>query len=216
MSREIVGGRMDLYEAIRTRRSIRKFNGDPIPKRKILRILEAANLAPTANNRQAWNFWVLNRVSIEQMSGIMDRAFKERLEEFGSAAMEERLKDLPIPVNKPNGKVEGLHEFYRSLGGAPVAIVVYVDKERDPWQWKNNICDASAAIENLILAAWCEGIGSCWMTGPLRKKETAIKEFLGIPVDKEIVGIIPMGVPAVIPKRPPKGDVRSKVIWSGP
>jgi nitroreductase len=204
---------MELYEAIRTRRSIRKFKSDPIPREKILRILEAANLAPTATNRQPWNFLVVNRSSIEQMSEIMDRAFKERLEEFGSVAMKERIEDLPIPVNKSNDKVEGLNEFYKSLGGAPTAIVVYVDKEIDPWQWKNNICDASAAIENLILAAWCEGIGSCWMTGPLKKKEAEIKEFLGIPGDKEIVGIIPIGIQAYTPKTPPKEDVRGKVRW---
>jgi nitroreductase len=205
---------MELYEAIRTRRSIRKFKRDAIPKEKILKILEVANLAPTATNRQPWNFLVVNRSSIAQMSEIMDRAFKERLEEFGSTVMKERIKDLPIPVNKSNDKVEGLNEFYRSLGEAPVAIVVYVDKEIDPWEWKNNICDASAAIENLILAAWGEGIGSCWMTGPLKKKETEIKEFFGIPGDKEIVGIIPIGIPAYIPKSPPKEDVRNKVRWS--
>ena len=206
---------MDLYEIIKTRRSVRKFKNEAIPKEKILRILEAANLAPTASNRQPWNFLIVNRFSLDQMYEIMDRSFRERVEEIGGAVMNERIKNLSIPVNKSNDKVEGLNEFYRTLGGAPMAIVVCVDKETDPWQWKNKICDASAAIENLILAAWSEGIGSCWMTGPLQKKEKEIKAFLRIPEDKEIVAIIPIGIPAFKPKSPPKEDIRSKVKWFG-
>jgi nitroreductase len=202
---------MDLYEAIKTRRSIRKFRSDTISKEKILRILEAANLAPSANNKQPWSFLIVNRSSLDQMYEIMDQSFKERLEETGRTVITERIKNLSIPVNKSNDKVEGLNEFYRTLGGAPLAIVVYVDKENDLWPWKNNICSGSATIENLILAAWSEGIGSCWMTGPLQKKELEIKTFLGIPKDKEIVGIIPIGIPAHTPKSPPKEDIRSKV-----
>lgn len=206
---------MELYEAVKTRRSIRKFKNDVIPRDKILRILEAANLAPTASNRQPWMFLIINRSSLDRMYEVMDRSFKERVEEIGRAALNEGIKNLPIPVNKSSDKVEGLNEFYRTLGGAPIAVVVYVDKGVDPWMWKNNICDASAAIENLILAAWSEGIGSCWMTGPLKKKEPEIKAFLRIPRNKEIVGIIPIGIPAYTPESPPKQDIRGKVKWFG-
>ena len=187
---------MELYEVVKTRRSVRKFKGDVIPRDTILRILEAANLAPTASNRQPWMFLIISRSSLDRMYEVMDRSFKERIEEVGREALNEGIKNLPIPVNNSSDKAEGLKEFYRTLGGAPIAIVVYVDKSMDSWMWKNNICDASAAIENLILAAWSEGIGSCWMTGPLKKKESEIKSFLEIPSHKEIVGIIPIGIPA--------------------
>ena len=143
----------------------------------------------------------------------MDRSFKERVEEIGRTAIGERIKDLPLPENESSDKVEVLNEFYKTLGGAPIAIVVYANKEIDPWQWKNNTCDASAAIGNLIFAAWSEGIGSCWMTGPLKKKE--IKAFLGMPENEEIVGIIPIGIPDHTPKSPPKVDVKTKVKWFG-
>jgi hypothetical protein len=62
---------------------------------------------------------------------------------------------------------------------------------------------------------WGDGIGSCWMTGPLKKKDLEIKAFLGIPEDKEIVGIIPIGIPAHTPKSPPKGDAKTKTKWFG-
>jgi nitroreductase len=205
---------MEVYDAIRTRRSIRKFYSDPIPKEKILGLLEAANMAPTATNRQAWNFLVVSRAYLDQMRGILDSSFKERLSEIGKRDWEEKIKNLPIPLeNESEGKVEGLYRFHKSLGSAPFAIVVYVDKESDPWQWKNNICDAAAAIENLLLTACSDGLGACWMTGPLKKKEAEIREFLGIGADKEIVSIIPIGKPAYSPPPPPKVDVKSKTKW---
>ena len=204
---------MELYEAIRTRRSIRKFSSEAIPKEKILKILEAANLAPTASNRQPWHFIVIRRSSLDRMFEIMDRSFRERVEEVGREALADKIKDLPIPVDPSNDKVKGLNEFYRTLGGAPLAVVVYVEKVGDQWLWKNNLYDAAAAIENLLLAAWGEGLGSCWMTGPLQKKGPAIKAFLGLSDDKEIAGIVPLGVPAHHPKMPPKEDIRKKITW---
>ena len=50
---------MDVFEAIRTRRSIRKYRQEPIPNEKLESIFEAARLAPSAANRQPWRFVVV-------------------------------------------------------------------------------------------------------------------------------------------------------------
>jgi nitroreductase len=50
---------MDVLEAIRSRRSIRKFRPEPIPDEKLKVILEAGRLAPSAGNRQPWFFVVV-------------------------------------------------------------------------------------------------------------------------------------------------------------
>jgi nitroreductase len=50
---------MDVFEAIETRRSIRKYKPESIPAEKMERILEAARLAPSAANRQPWRFVVV-------------------------------------------------------------------------------------------------------------------------------------------------------------
>ncbi len=50
---------MDVFEAIKTRRSIRKYNPGSIPDEKLKTILEAARLAPSAGNRQPWRFVVV-------------------------------------------------------------------------------------------------------------------------------------------------------------
>ena len=50
---------MDVFEAIQTRRSIRKYKSGTIPKEKLMMIFEAARQAPSAGNRQAWRFIVV-------------------------------------------------------------------------------------------------------------------------------------------------------------
>ena len=50
---------MDVFEAIKTRRSIRKYKQTPIPEKKLKQIFEAARLAPSAGNRQPWGFVVV-------------------------------------------------------------------------------------------------------------------------------------------------------------
>ena len=50
---------MEVFDAIRTRRSIRKYKSEPIPDKKLRTILEAARLAPSAGNRQPWRFIVI-------------------------------------------------------------------------------------------------------------------------------------------------------------
>lgn len=51
---------MDVFEAIRMRRSIRAYENTPIPKEKIERILESARLAPSASNIQPWHFIIVS------------------------------------------------------------------------------------------------------------------------------------------------------------
>ena len=50
---------MDIYEVIRTRRSIRSYSEKPIPEDILLKVLEAARIAPSANNIQPWKFIVV-------------------------------------------------------------------------------------------------------------------------------------------------------------
>jgi nitroreductase len=53
---------MEVLDAIRTRRSIRKYKPEPIPEEKLRTILEAARLAPSAGNRQPWRFIVIQDI----------------------------------------------------------------------------------------------------------------------------------------------------------
>ena len=61
---------MDVFETIRSRRSIRKYSDQPVEEEKITQVLEAGRLAPSANNRQEWRFVV-----------VQDGATRDRLAE---------------------------------------------------------------------------------------------------------------------------------------
>ena len=206
---------MEVKKAIQTRRSIRRYKNRPVPREILVELLEAANLAPTATNRQPWEFVVVHRSHLDRLDRTLRKAFAERVASVSEEVVRQAIQDLPIPVDESGDKLEGLGRFYRTLGGAPVAIVVCVPKEEDPWVWKNNISDGSAAIENILLAAWDKGLGTCWLTGPLKTRAHAIASFLDIGEDREIVGIVSLGYPDHQPPTPPKHDIREKTRWLG-
>ena len=57
---------MDVFEAIKERRSIRSYKDKPIGEEKLQRLLEAARLAPSAKNRQNWKFIVVKEKKIRE------------------------------------------------------------------------------------------------------------------------------------------------------
>jgi nitroreductase len=72
------------------------------------------------------------------------------------------------------------------IADAPLAIALAIEGAKNPY------IDATRAAECLMLAAWAEGLGSCWVGGIDRPKA---KELLGIPEATELVTIIPFGYP---------------------
>jgi len=72
------------------------------------------------------------------------------------------------------------------IADAPMAIALAIEGAKNPY------IDATRAAECLMLAAWGEGVGSCWVGGLDRPQ---IKELLGIPADSELVTVIPFGYP---------------------
>ncbi len=122
---------MELIDAIKARRIIRRYKQDPISKETILKILESANLAPTAGNTQPWKFIVLHRSILDQLAKIIETAVEDRIKGVTEDGMRERLKELPIPTDESGDKIKGLKNFFRLLGKAPIAIVAYAEKPGD-------------------------------------------------------------------------------------
>jgi nitroreductase len=147
---------LDFFEAIRNRRSIRKFQDKSVEKEKLQKVLEAARLAPSAMNRQPYQLLV---VTSKAVLAKVDSACNQRWE-------------------------------------APVMIVmVSVPKEawvRDDGEefWK---ADAAIAMNQVSLAAFVEGLGTCWIAA---FKENEVKEILGVASDSRIPFLSPLGYPA--------------------
>ncbi|MCW3990126.1 MAG: nitroreductase family protein [Candidatus Bathyarchaeota archaeon] len=61
---------MEFDKVIKTRRSIRKYKGTPVPRESLMKILEAARIAPSAAHRQPWHFVVVeDKETIEKLAG---------------------------------------------------------------------------------------------------------------------------------------------------
>jgi len=67
---------LDVYEAIKTRSSIRAFKPDPVERKTLLRLIEAARLAPSASNRQEWRFIIVT--DAQKRKRLMEAARGQR------------------------------------------------------------------------------------------------------------------------------------------
>ncbi len=99
----------------------------------------------------------------------------------------------------------------RFIWEAPVVIVVCSNLERIGEYGERGrnlyaIQDTAAAIENLMLAAWDRGIGSCWV-GAFNEKE--IKDILSLPEHIKPVAVIPIGYPSKVYKKPERRKLRT-------
>ena len=144
---------MDVWQAIRGRRSIRWFKQEPISKVLLVELVEAGRCAPSAANRQPLEFIIVN--SEEQRSKI-----------FAQLAWAGYVRPRRDP---PAGK-------------QPVAyIIVLVNRERALAKFGS--VDAAAAIENILLAAQGNQIGSCWLGS------------INIPDKYDIDSVVALGYP---------------------
>ena len=86
--------------------------------------------------------------------------------------------------------------FSRFVKSAPIAIVGCADiKSLLTGKWA--VVDATIAMQNMVIAAWALGIGSCWIGSCNEEK---VKELLKIPEKWKVVALITLGYPAEQPK----------------
>jgi len=188
---------MDLYDAIKGRRSVRKFRPDPVPIHVLERVLEMATWAPSGMNRQNWYFVVMTGGRKEGLVEIISRGYHH---------IEPVLKE--VFAEKPEVQA-ATSKFFRRLGGAPVLVFAYYEPTKE--KPETSVQTVAAAIQNLLLAAHAEGLGTCWMTGPVHVANE-INGFLGIR-GKTLVAVIPMGYPDEFPPAPKRKP--NRVVYEG-
>jgi len=150
---------VETLEAIRKRRSVRSYTGDPIPRTDLEAIVDAGRLAASGHNIQPWDFIV-----------VTERATIERL------------------------KVASL---WMEKAGAIIAVVL--DPSARYW-----LEDGSAAVQNMLVAAPALGYGSCWLEGYTLPREQEFKALLGVPQEKRLLTLVPIGVPTEWPTKEKK------------
>ena len=93
--------------------------------------------------------------------------------------------------------------FNRFIKNAPVVVVGCADVNALlTGKWA--IVDTSIALQNMVIAAWTLGVGSCWI-GEFNEKK--VKELLKIPDKWKVVALVTLGYPAEQPKQRKKKSI---------
>ncbi|MEM3586018.1 MAG: nitroreductase family protein [Candidatus Jordarchaeaceae archaeon] len=169
---------MDVFEAIKNRRSIRDYDPNKqVPRDLIEKIVDAARWAPTAGNQQPVEIVIVQE--------------KEKREKMAAAS-----------------------GYAPYLKDSPVALVVCVNQNKyargyDKAREYYTPMDASAAIQNMMLAAHALGLGTCW-DSIIDKR--VIRELLKIPEHVDPFSILALGYPSKIPETPPKRRTLEEMI----
>ena len=171
---------MDFFDVVEARRSVRKYRPDPVATELVDRVLRAGIMAPSAGNRQPWEFVVVER----------DAALKQA---------------IVHTTFRGNSWAGGNHQDW--LAEAPVLIVVCVDVQRSMsrygWQQSQKLIieDSAAAVENMLLAAVALGLASCWIGG---FDPVALSTALQLPEMLAPLAVLPLGYAVQEATAPPK------------
>jgi len=192
---------------LESRRSVRRFRREDVPRPVLERILRTACAAPSAHNRQPWRFAVVSpgarRVTLAQ---AMAAEFRRDLQADGWTAAEadaraaravDRLVEAPAAV---------------ILCSTLAGMDAYPEARRQEAERIMALQSVSLAGGQLLLAAHAEGLGGCWMCGPLFAPR-AVREALDLPQDWEPQAVIVLGWPESEPAAPDRLPLDDVTLW---
>ncbi|MBC2872354.1 nitroreductase family protein [Bittarella massiliensis] len=197
---------MEFYEVIEKRRSIRQFEDKAIPTDMLERILAAGLQAPSSNHQRQW-----------QLVTLTDKAVIRELAKF--------IKPYPCRITEPKTPQQEMFKIAyprqrTMVEEAACVILPYFKCKYDMKSTTNDygLMDYGAAwalVENILLAATAEGLGSV-VHIPVKKEPEQIKAFMNIPDGYILPTLIMLGYSskdALIPAQV-KATVENRVHWN--
>ena len=178
---------MEALEAIKTRRSIRKYKPDPIDDKTLDKVLEAARWAPSWANTQCRRFIVVrNSQTKEELAGTLSQ---------GNGAIP-ALLSAPVAI----------------VACAKLGRAGYSSKDHSPMSDKGDwfMFDVGLTMQNLILAAHAQGLGTV-VIGAFDAKKVA--EVLEVPEGFCVVTLTPLGYPDQEPVLRPRKELSEIVFY---
>lgn len=188
----------NFWSVIQNRRSVRKFKPDSIPEKDIIKIIDAARMAPTSGNQQPWKFLVIkDRDKIKKMK---EACLKSALDRFD--------KNKNSNETKEQFTERVSNQLSAGYFSAPVFIIVLTDNNSTYPDY--NHWDGPLAAGYLLLAARALGYGTVFITDAIPDNVT--KEVLQIPDNYTRVCITPLGIPVEWPATPPKKPLNEFIV----
>ncbi len=160
---------LTVWEAIQTRRSIRKFAPDDVPEEIIEQMLEAARLAPSGHNRQPWRFLVVRNEEHKNELSYICRGLQFIQEAPVVIVCFGDLNRYSLEVTKQVhqelvdlGVTGGQSRYLAEPGqGKPSDATAAMSLQDALIHLKAN---SYIAIEHLVLMATALGLGTCWVS----------------------------------------------------
>jgi len=189
---------LNLLDVFRSRRSVKEYLPKEVSKDILFRILEAGKWAPSAHNAQPWRFIV-----------IQDSTTKQRLAKAMASRWDKDMSKNGVPKEQRESLIRVSVERFEN---APIIIIAcstmedmdeYPDERRKKIEYVMAVQSVAAAIENMLLAAHGEGLGSCWFCAPLFCQDM-VRKILKIPQHVDPQALITLGYPAYTPNPPPR------------
>ena len=165
---------MDVYEAVRTRRSVRNFTNRPVPREALERVLAAAAWAPSGSNIQPWHTYVVTGASLVEIRKLagervaagdrwdereyemypaeLKSPYSERKSAFGA----QRYGELGLARGDLEARQRAASANWNFFG-APAALFCYIDRGMGPPQW----ADVGGYLQTVMLLLRAEGLHSC-------------------------------------------------------
>jgi F420 biosynthesis protein FbiB-like protein len=188
---------MELFAALRGRRSIRRFVERPVPRALLDELISAACLAPAPHHSRPWRFVLVGTETRDHLAEAMGARWRRDLEADGV----------------PEARIAALLARSRAqIRDAPALLLACLVSE-GLRAWPNEarqraeglmaVQSMGAALQNLMLAAHARGLGSFWISAPLFCPEAA-RQALDLPQEYAAQALIALGYPHPAAPPPPR------------
>lgn len=185
---------MELNDAIKSRRSIRKYKEVEITNDIIEDLIESARLAPSAKNRQPWEFMIVKGIVKNEIADIMLEQLKK-----SKVSLERKLYNA-------NSSVKATAYIMKE---APILILVFKPNE-DNWIIGDSL-SIGAAIEHICLRATDLELGSLWIRDIVYTQKE-IAKLVGKD-HMELISAISIGYPDEKPKQRTRKKLNEILEW---
>lgn len=186
-----------------SRRSVRLYDGRPVPRELTLELVELATHAPSNFNRQPWHFVVADTPAwCRRLTRILFQA----LDEAARADEDGELFNF----------LDHTRTWADPLLNAPVLVLAFYKPHPERFEqmlatrlgtgdtslWSPNLMSLSMAVQNLLLAVHARGLSACMHSGPVPLLRGQVNRLLSLPPNLQMAGLISMGWPAEAPEPP--------------
>lgn len=195
---------MDLAEAIRTRRSIRKYQDREVPLDMIFKAIELATWAPNNGGFQSWKFFVVrdrdvvNRIAdavqkkVDTMAGWPEAdGFRETMDKHQARCA--FFRPAPALIVVGMGDYQGPADKVLKKRDPADPLAQEMIQNRREISSRGQTMGAVTML--LTLGLHSQGLGSVWLAGPLLARRE-IAEMVGAPADVQLFAVVAVGYPA--------------------